>query len=62
MKVAKKSLPLSRIFTIPIVLNVVAAVGLAAGLLGDGVFDAVSWLMLGLPLIVAAWCFQYRAR
>lgn len=62
MKVVKKSQPLGRIFAVPLVLNVLAAVGLAAGLFGDGVFDAMSWLMLALPLIVAVWCFRLRAR
>jgi hypothetical protein len=62
MKAAKNNQPLSRIFAIPIVLNVVAAAGLAAGLFGDGMFDVMSWLLLGLPLIVAAWCFRFRAR
>lgn len=62
MKAAKKSQPLGRIFAIPIVLNVLAAAGLAAGLFGDGLFDAMSWLLLALPLMVAAWCFRFRAR
>ncbi|MEH2514023.1 hypothetical protein V1291_005377 [Nitrobacteraceae bacterium AZCC 1564] len=62
MKAAKKSQPLVRIFAIPIVLNVLAAAGLAAGLFGDGGFDAMSWLLLVLPLIVAVWCFRFRAR
>jgi hypothetical protein len=62
MKAEKKRQPLGRIFAIPIVLNVFAAAGLASGLFGDGVFDAMSWLLLGLPLMVAAWCFRFRAR
>jgi hypothetical protein len=62
MRTSKKGQPLGRIFAIPLLLNVLAAVGLAAGLFGDGVFDAMSWALLALPLIVAMWCFRFRAR
>jgi hypothetical protein len=51
---------LGRIFAIPVVLNVMAAVGLAAGLFGEGGFDIASWLLLALPLAVAGWCAQSR--
>ena len=46
-----------RIFRIPIVLALATAVGLVAGLLGDGVWDAVSWFGLGAPLLVALACW-----
>lgn len=38
-------------FGIPIVLAVATIVALIAGLLGDGVADAVAWLGLALPLV-----------
>ncbi len=44
-----------QIFAFPIVLGVLSAVGLVAALLGDDVWDAVSWLALGLPCVVMAW-------
>ncbi len=47
MKAIRKNQPLSRIFAIPIVLNVLAAAGLAAGLFGDSTFDA--------HVVAAAW-------
>jgi hypothetical protein len=45
----------------PIALGVISAVGLVAALLGDGVWDAVSWAALGLPVAVGGW-FGMRRR
>lgn len=44
-----------RLWGAPIALAVVSAVGLIAGLVGDGVWDALSWLGLGLPVAVCVW-------
>ena len=44
-----------QVFAVPIVLGVLSAVGLIAALLGDNVWDAVSWLTLGIPCVVMAW-------
>ena len=33
-------------------LAVVSAVGLVAALVGDGVFDLLSWVALGIPVVV----------
>lgn len=46
-----------RIFRWPIVMALASAVGLIAALVGDGVYDLVSWLTLGLTIVVmiAAW-------
>lgn len=43
----------------PIVLGVASAVGLLSALLGDAVWDALSWLGLGAPVAVAVW-FTWR--
>ena len=43
----------------PVVLAVVTAVGLLSALLGDAAWDALSWLALGAPVLVAAW-FAWR--
>lgn len=53
--------PLLRIFGIPILLGLSSALGLLSALLGDGVWDMVSWFALGLPLAVVLW-FSLRAR
>lgn len=44
-----------QVFAAPIVLGALSAVGLIAALLGDNVWDAVSWLTLGIPCVVMAW-------
>lgn len=38
------------IFRWPVVLAVVSLFGLRSALIGDGVFDVLSWLGLGVPL------------
>lgn len=38
-------------------LAVLSLIGLLAALLGDGILDALSWVTLGIPLGVIAWCF-----
>jgi hypothetical protein len=40
------------VFGQPILWAVVSAIGLLAALLGDGVWDALSWIMLGAPVVV----------
>jgi hypothetical protein len=39
----------------PLILGAVIAVGLVSALLGDGLWNAVSWIALGIPLGVSAW-------
>lgn len=39
----------------PIVLGVLTAAGLTAGLLGDGVWDAAAVALLAAPVLVGAW-------
>jgi hypothetical protein len=39
----------------PILLGVLTAIGLVAGLLGDGWWDLVSVVGLGTPVAVATW-------
>lgn len=44
-----------RLWGAPIALAIVSAIGLLAALVGDGFYDAVSWLGLGLPVAVSLW-------
>lgn len=46
-----------RIFRWPLVMALANAVGLVAALVGDGWYDLVSWITLGVTLVVvaAAW-------
>jgi hypothetical protein len=41
----------------PIVLGVLSGTGLVSALVADGWCDWWSWLGLGLPVVVAAWCW-----
>ncbi|WP_353741704.1 hypothetical protein WHX55_28540 [Pseudomonas fluorescens] len=41
-----------KVFAIPTVIAVLSAAGLFAALLGDGVWDSLSWLGLGIPAIL----------
>lgn len=56
----KSANPLVRIFAVPAAIALASLVGLIAALLGDGAFDVVSWLALGVPLVVVAWAMRKR--
>jgi hypothetical protein len=43
---------LAQIFTWPLVVGVLSTVGLIAALVGDGIWDGVSWLTLLLPILL----------
>jgi len=54
-----------QIFRWPLALAVTSAVGLVSALVGDGAYDALSWLMLALPCAVVAaalWASGRRGR
>ncbi|GLH30940.1 MULTISPECIES: hypothetical protein [Pseudomonas] len=48
-----KSQPTLRIFTWPAAIGLLGAAGLFAALLGDGAWDALAWLGLGVPVILS---------
>lgn len=45
----------------PILLGILTAIGLVSALLGDGIWDAVSALSLGIPVAVGGW-FSLRRK
>ena len=45
----------------PLLIGVISAIGLASALLGDGWLDAMSWIGLGVPVIVAGF-FMLQSR
>ena len=49
-----------RVFGVPAALAVASGAGLISALLGDGIWDMLSWFALGAPLAVIAW-FGARA-
>jgi hypothetical protein len=46
----------------PTAIALVTSVGLVAALVGDGVYDVVSWLTLSLPLAVLWVAWRRRVR
>jgi hypothetical protein len=44
-----------RVFGAPTLLAVASGAGLVSALVGDGVWDMLSWLALGAPLAVIVW-------
>lgn len=53
------SLTAREIWGMPLTLAVATTIGLTSALLGDGVWDRLSWLTLAAPLIAIGW---YRTR
>lgn len=52
----------SPLWRAPFVLGVLSAFGLVSALVADGVWDAASWLGLGVPVLVCAWYGLRRRR
>ncbi|AEB82527.1 hypothetical protein [Alicycliphilus denitrificans] len=52
----------AEIFRVRILLGLVTAVGLVSALVGDGVWDPLSWLALALATPPAAVAWAWRAR
>jgi len=46
---------LLQIFAVPALVAGASGVGLVSALVGDGLWDALSWLALGLAVALAAW-------
>jgi len=45
-----------RLWGWPLLLGLVTAIGLISALVGDGAYDMLSWLGLGMPVAVSLWC------
>lgn len=46
---------LRRTFGVPAVIALASIIGLVSALIGDGVFDTVSWIALGTVIGVVMW-------
>jgi hypothetical protein len=57
--VSERARTAGQIFQMPLILALLSSVGLASALLGDGVWDALSWLTLGVPVLAVVW-FSFR--
>jgi hypothetical protein len=53
---------LAQIFAVPTALGAITAIGLIAALVGDGIWDVVGWLSLGVPVVVIVWFLLLRPR
>jgi len=51
----RRNRSLGEIFAMPVLLGVLSAIGLVVALLGDEIWDAVGWVGLGIPLLIAVW-------
>ena len=51
-----------RLWGAPIVLALLSLAGLIAALIGDGLYDAASYLSLAVPLVVIWWYIARRTR
>ncbi len=56
------TMSLRRVFGVPLLLAVATVIGLVSALLADGIWDALSWITLALPMVVAAWAIWLRRR
>jgi len=54
------SRPLRVVFAVPALLAVATAIGLVSALVGDGIWDLVSWMLLGIPVAFALWFMKLR--
>ncbi|WP_336356699.1 hypothetical protein [Pseudomonas granadensis] len=50
-----------KVFSTPIVIALLSAAGLFAALLGDGIWDALSWVGLGVPAFLGIRGFVPRS-
>ena len=54
---------LRQIFAVPAAVAVISLVGLLSALVGDGLWDVLSWLALGLAVVLAVrYGFAWRQR
>jgi len=54
------SSPFMKLWGMPILLGILTLAGLLSALFGDGVWDALSAVTLGVPVLVGAWCSLRR--
>jgi hypothetical protein len=50
------------IFAIPIIMGLLSGIGLVTALVGDDIWDWLSWATLGIPILVIAYFIIRPAR
>ncbi len=56
------SFPFRKVYGPAVVIAVITLYGLLSALLGDGMWDALSWVALAVPLAVIAWKYSAGRR
>lgn len=51
-----------KLWGMPILLGLLSGIGLIAALLEDGLWDALSWLTLGIPSVLMIWYWLRPSR
>jgi hypothetical protein len=49
---------IGQIFGIPLLTALLSAIGLVSGLVGDGIWDSVSWIVLLIPILLCGYCLR----
>jgi len=49
---------IGQIFGIPLLTALLSAIGLVSALVGDGISDSVSWVMLLFPILLCGYCLR----
>ena len=49
---------IKQIFGIPLLTALLSAIGLVSALVGDGIWDSVSWLTLLIPILLCGYCLR----
>ncbi|CRM02648.1 MULTISPECIES: hypothetical protein [Pseudomonas] len=49
-----------KVFGIPLGIGVLSAAGLFAALLGDGIWDSLGWVGLGVPAVIGVYALFKR--
>ena len=55
-----RHLSLIAVFAIPAAVAVLSLIGLVAALVGDGVWDVIGWIGLGVAVAVLGWALITR--
>ena len=53
-------LSLRQVFAAPLAIAILSTVGLISALVGDDIWDALSWLTLAIPVAVIPYCWLRR--
>lgn len=44
-----------KVWSMPVIIGVFSGIGLLSALTGDDIWDVISWLALGFPVLVSFW-------